>query len=26
MMDIHNNCGPDYGMVSKGLILWRPLN
>lgn len=21
MMDIHNNCGPDYGMVSKGLIL-----
>ena len=21
MMDIHNNCGPDYGMVSKNLIL-----
>ena len=21
MMDIHNNCGPDHGMVSKGLIL-----
>lgn len=19
-MDIHNNCGPDYGMVQKGLI------
>jgi hypothetical protein len=21
MMDIHNNCGSNYGMVSKGLIL-----
>jgi hypothetical protein len=20
MMDIHNNCGPDYGLVSKGLL------
>lgn len=21
MTDIHNNCGPDYGMVRKGLML-----
>jgi len=21
MMDVHNNCGPNHGMVSKGLIL-----